>query len=1050
MSNEVRLATGTVPMEGDTLRYEAGAWRPTSILRPMESTYRSYISPRDLYPPAGTALSVLGWQFDGAFSVTDSNTVEWASGTLTAGSGEDFSISAGNTGNMAADTPTYIYFDKATSTTAFQTSSTATDAVGYNKILVAIAEAETDEDEPTYVVFGGLGDQKISAAQIIANTITANEIAANTITASEIEAGTITATEITVSELSALAADMGTLTAGTINMYSGTWDVDATGFRLNADEIAAQAAGSETFVINGATGLLTCTGGEIGGWTIGSTSLYNTNMWIDADNQKISIHNVNYGADGIQLQYNSGNPRAYIGDGANAYLNYDGTKLTWKAANTELDASGNLTASSATLSGAITASSGEIGGWTVGADAIYTSNVGMDSGSEDIWIHNQTWENQGIQLQYNSGTPRLYVGDGSTKYMKFDGTDLYVTGAKVQSPAEGTALTILGWQYSGKFQKYTGPLIGEDIVAWGLGTLTLGSGEDFSISAGNTGPMGDDTPTYIYFDKDTSETAFQTSTTASDAVGVNKILIGVGWHETDEDEPTWVMFGGQGTRMVSADQIIANTITANEIAANTITASEIGAGVITATEITGSTLSAIYADLGTITAGTINMYTGDWDVDATGFRLNADEICGQNSGTDQVLIEKTSGKLTAGAGAVTLDNDGLTLDTHSDYQAGSAVKWLDGSDNLRGYGMVVDDGSNVHLDLYALGGSNDDVEARLYASIDDTDNLAEVTLSASIDRMVPSTAVVRCSVDNTADEAWIDLIGDSPQFLGVRIDTDMTSAVTPDYFLDVKGDIYCEDELILGNDGTAGSPTVYWEDDTDTGFYRPGADQVSLALGGVQKYLFAAGDIQAAGGAFLGATVGSDDPAAGVLRATGFASSLIGFTPAEGGWNVSSDQTAYGAAVGYAMTVQMWYQDIFVDTTNDGSNYWTVDLDVYDGNTYTQISTFNTSGDSADTPLTNRTTCAILVLRYSRYSKGGSMSNNLGRLIYEIRHAAGLSQSEFAEALELNHSSISRWENGFLYPKVSGLVAIYNFATPEQQREIERVIGLKPRRGHEE
>lgn len=78
------------------------------------------------------------------------------------------------------------------------------------------------------------------------------------------------------------------------------------------------------------------------------------------------------------------------------------------------------------------------------------------------------------------------------------------------------------------------------------------------------------------------------------------------------------------------------------------------------------------------------------------------------------------------------------------------------------------------------------------------------------------------------------------------------------------------------------------------------------------------------------------------------------------------------------------------------------------------------------------------------------MSNKLGRLIYEIRHAAGLSQSEFADALELNHSSISRWENGYLYPKVEGLVKMYNFATPEQQREIEHAIGLKPRRGHEE
>jgi hypothetical protein len=52
---------------------------------------------------------------------------------------------------------------------------------------------------------------------------------------------------------------------------------------------------------------------------------------------------------------------------------------------------------------------------------------------------------------------------------------------------------------------------------------------------------------------------------------------------------------------VTAAKIAAGTITANEISAGTITANEIQTGTITATQITGSALSAIYADLGTIT-----------------------------------------------------------------------------------------------------------------------------------------------------------------------------------------------------------------------------------------------------------------------------------------------------------------------------------------------------------------------------------------------------------------------------------------------------------------
>ena len=66
---------------------------------------------------------------------------------------------------------------------------------------------------------------------------------------------------------------------------------------------------------------------------------------------------------------------------------------------------------------------------------------------------------------------------------------------------------------------------------------------------------------------------------------------------------------------ITATQIDANTITATEIAADTITAAQIAAGTITATELDAGAvtaakinvteLSAIVADLGTITAGTI-------------------------------------------------------------------------------------------------------------------------------------------------------------------------------------------------------------------------------------------------------------------------------------------------------------------------------------------------------------------------------------------------------------------------------------------------------------
>ncbi len=87
---------------------------------------------------SSTDISLLGWQQNMTFSATDLDTVAWTSGTITLSNGRTFSISAGNTGNMAA--VTYIYLDTGTSSTVLQTTTTAATAVGANKILVATAQ----------------------------------------------------------------------------------------------------------------------------------------------------------------------------------------------------------------------------------------------------------------------------------------------------------------------------------------------------------------------------------------------------------------------------------------------------------------------------------------------------------------------------------------------------------------------------------------------------------------------------------------------------------------------------------------------------------------------------------------------------------------------------------------------------------------------------------------------------------------------------------------------------------------------------------------------
>lgn len=157
-------------------------------------------------PASGTSVSNNNWAYSGAWSVTDADTVAWGSGTLTTSDGGSYSISGSNTGNMAAKT--YIYFDLGTSSTAFQTTTTASSAVGDGKILIAISQNGTTE--ANYIV---VNDKQlnIDAANIVAGSITANEISA----------GAVTATKIDVSQLSAITADLGSITAGTIVLPSG-------------------------------------------------------------------------------------------------------------------------------------------------------------------------------------------------------------------------------------------------------------------------------------------------------------------------------------------------------------------------------------------------------------------------------------------------------------------------------------------------------------------------------------------------------------------------------------------------------------------------------------------------------------------------------------------------------------------------------------------------------------------------------------------------------------------------------------------------------------
>lgn len=138
----------------------------------------------------GSEIAIQQWQSTLTFSATDYRTVAWTSGTITLMDGTSFSISSGNTGAMTA--LTYIYFDKSVSTTVLQTTTTASNAVGTGKILLAVAQNVSDTTKyAKFQVFsgsGGIGGSWVGADNII------------------------------VTNLAAIKADLGSITAGNITL----------------------------------------------------------------------------------------------------------------------------------------------------------------------------------------------------------------------------------------------------------------------------------------------------------------------------------------------------------------------------------------------------------------------------------------------------------------------------------------------------------------------------------------------------------------------------------------------------------------------------------------------------------------------------------------------------------------------------------------------------------------------------------------------------------------------------------------------------------------
>jgi hypothetical protein len=213
--------------------------------------------------------------------------------------------------------------------------------------------AAADVNSNTTTIDGGkITANSVTAFQMAAHTITANEIAAGTITANEIATGTITTSELNFVPVT---------TSNVVASLNAT----AEGIRINGNRI--QVNGDVTFAAGyNPTGKIPTGGAEADITTISGGKI--TTGTITGDKisltSYLAINSATFGTSGIQLDYNAGNPRAYIGNGTDRYLQFT--------------SSGGLE-----VKGALIAQSGGISGnFYIGSDVGASGNLYVGTNAE--------------------------------------------------------------------------------------------------------------------------------------------------------------------------------------------------------------------------------------------------------------------------------------------------------------------------------------------------------------------------------------------------------------------------------------------------------------------------------------------------------------------------------------------------------------------------------------------------------------------------------------------------------------------------------------------
>ena len=413
----------------------------TGVAQFQSVTLTGSVIATDFQP--GTDIAIQGWSSTLTFSATDADTVAWGAETIVLLDGTTYNISASNTDTRLTaasltspmNALTYIYLDINESTTELQATYTGSTAVGKGKILVCVAQNNSDtSSQATFQAFGGEGGQLVGVDYIAANSASVNEFVSNTAQIKDLivtnaKINDLNVNKLTAGTISSQAIELG-ISAGTgdVAIAGGTYNAAAwtatNGFILGLDDSDSDR---EKFYIGNASSWLdwnvttadtltiagTLTVGSlpnlpsdanlIGYWPLDEGSGTTANDYSANDNNG-TITNGTWanGVSGKSLDFDGASGYVQITDDSTIQNIFDGGGSISCWINVDSDGEGDF--------GRIIAKGSDV--WTIRVTGEAASKVKLDF-VQDFSTTNGIWQSASTEVDLNTWTHVAVVYDSS-------------------------------------------------------------------------------------------------------------------------------------------------------------------------------------------------------------------------------------------------------------------------------------------------------------------------------------------------------------------------------------------------------------------------------------------------------------------------------------------------------------------------------------------------------------------------------------------------------------------------------------------------------------